>query len=252
MSDQGNHETISERCRAGLLVSLGPKRYVNRLLATQSHLNREDVAQAVDFFRSRKLPTSIQISSMADTATTDLLAREGFEADWQRCVLAAHADTSTGHRLPAGVPLPAGVRVTRVRENTVTDWLSVLATSNEDASQHARATSDEFGLAARHVDGAVELLASVDGHPAACGSLQPVNGVGWLGGAATVSTFRQRGLQGLLIDTRIQVASRAGLEIVAATATPGSSSMRNLERAGLALSDVQTVWTCRASHGRAG
>lgn len=237
MHDQGKHEATTETCAAGLLVSLGPQRYVNRLLCTELRLGEDDVARTIDFFTSRKMPSSIQISSAADSTTTDLLRRHGFDVDWQRSVLARRVVASPGSSAPAGVTL--GI----LTDDDLEDWLSVLARGNDAESPQARAMSDEYGRAAHGAPGAVDLLARVEGRPAACGSLQPIRGVGWLGGAATVPEFRRRGLQRLLLDVRIEIAVRDGHEFVAATSVPGSSSMRNLERAGLALVDTQTVWT---------
>lgn len=237
MHDQGNDNAITEGCRAGLLVSLGPERYVNRLICTELQLSEDDVVRTVDFFTSRNMPSSIQISSLADFATIGLLRRLGFEVDWQQSVLAGPVVASSA------TPAPAGVTVGTVHADDLDGWLTVLAKGNGAESQQARATSDEFGRAAHGVAGAVDLLARVGGRLAACGSLQPVNGIGWLGGAATVLEFRRSGLQRFLLDVRIELASQAGHELVAATAVPGSSSMRNLERAGLTLVDSQTVWT---------
>ena len=239
MLDQGSSDVVTETVPAGLLASLGAQRYINRLLWTELELDEDIISRTIDFFTSRNIPPSIQISSGSDSATTELLRRHGFDVDWNRSVLACR----TAH-LP-GAPPVADFTVESVRTRDLDEWLTVLARGNGAESLQARLTSDEFGRAAHDVDGSVDLLARVGGRPAACGSLQPVRGVGWLGTAATVPEFRGRGLQRALIEMRIGMAGLDGHDFVAATAAPDSTSMRNLERSGLALVDTQTVWTRR-------
>ena len=242
MQDDGNHEVSTETFSAGLLVSLGPQRYVNRLMCTELNLAEDEIARTIGFFTSRNLPSSIQISSVADSGTSNLLRKHGFVVDWQRSVLAGRPAESPASASASASAAAARDAIEAVHDDGLDDWLSVLARGNDALSPEARATSDEFGRAARGVSGAIDLLARVDGRPAACGSLQPIDGVGWLGGAATVPEFRRRGLQRAMLDTRIEIAVRDGHEFVAATALPDSSSMRNLERVGLSLVDIQTVW----------
>lgn len=65
MHRQGNTEAAVERRPAGLLVSLGSGRYVNRLLCTEPTLGEDDVAFTIDFFSSRSMDSSVQISRKA-------------------------------------------------------------------------------------------------------------------------------------------------------------------------------------------
>ena len=88
-----------------------------------------------------------------------------------------------------------------------------------------------------------DLVALVDGVPAACGSLSVVDGVGWLGGAATLPAFRGTGLQTALVRHRLRLAAAAGCTFAAATALPDGQSARNLERLGFRLAYTQAVLT---------
>lgn len=239
MHDQGNSAARTQTFSGGQLVSLGPQRYVNRLLCTELTLSESDLDRTIAFFTSREMSPSIQISSLADPDTTDMLRKQGFTLDWQRSVLAGPTTAVPGRTSPVEVAIAP------VYDDELDEWLSVLAKGNNALSPAARTISDEFGRAAHGISGAIDLLARVDGRAVACGSLQPVDGVGWLGGAATIPEFRRRGLQQTMLNMRIDIAGEAGCELVAATAVPDSSSMRNLERAGLVLVDIQNVWTLR-------
>ena len=89
----------------------------------------------------------------------------------------------------------------------------------------------------------MDFVALVDGAPAACGSLNPVDGVGWLGGAATRTEHRGKGLQTSLLKHRLRVARVLGCSIAAATALPDGQSARNLEGLGFDLLYTQAVLT---------
>ena len=86
-------------------------------------------------------------------------------------------------------------------------------------------------------------VAAVDGAPAAFGGLFVGEGVGSLGGAATAPQFRGRGCQSALIRRRIADAAADGCDLVAAQASPGSSSQRNMERAGLRVAYTKAIWS---------
>ena len=88
-------------------------------------------------------------------------------------------------------------------------------------------------------------VAAVGGAPAAFGALFVSGGVGSLGGAATAPRFRGRGCQSALIRRRIADAASGGCDLIAAQATPGSSSQRNMERAGLRVAYTKAVWSRR-------
>lgn len=89
-------------------------------------------------------------------------------------------------------------------------------------------------------------LAFVDGQPAAVAALSIQDGVAYLAGAATLPHFRGRGVQAALIHRRLNdVASEC--ELVTVTAAFASGSQRNLERHGLRVAQLKTLWNERRS-----
>jgi GNAT superfamily N-acetyltransferase len=76
-------------------------------------------------------------------------------------------------------------------------------------------------------------LATVDGEPAATAALSVHGGVGYLADGATLPRFRGRGLQSALIHRRLADATAAGCDVAGSQASFGSTSNRNLQRAGL-------------------
>jgi GNAT superfamily N-acetyltransferase len=85
-------------------------------------------------------------------------------------------------------------------------------------------------------------IARVDGSPVAFGVLHIADRVGSLAGAATAREHRGRGAQSALIAHRIAAAARTGCKIVVSQPPIGSSSQRNLERAGLRLAYQSVLW----------
>jgi ribosomal protein S18 acetylase RimI-like enzyme len=86
-------------------------------------------------------------------------------------------------------------------------------------------------------------VARLDGEPAAAATLYLKDGVGYLADAATDPDFRGRGLQSALLRRRISDAAAVGADIVFSGAAPLSTSHRNMERAGMRVQFVRSLWT---------
>ena len=86
-------------------------------------------------------------------------------------------------------------------------------------------------------------LASVDGEPIGAAALAVDDGVGYLASASTLPAGRRRGCQRALIHRRLSDAAAAGCDLAVSLATPGTTSHRNLERAGLGVAHTRVFWT---------
>ena len=82
-----------------------------------------------------------------------------------------------------------------------------------------------------------------NGQPAAAATLYLKDGVGYLADATTAPAFRRRGLQSALLRRRICDAAAAGADTVFSGATPFSTSHRNMERIGMRVQFVRSLWT---------
>lgn len=83
----------------------------------------------------------------------------------------------------------------------------------------------------------------VDGRPAGAGILFVDAGVGYLADAAVTPAFRGRGVHRALLDRRIADARAAGCDLICAGAAFPSTSLRNMQRAGLSVAYTRAVWT---------
>jgi GNAT superfamily N-acetyltransferase len=82
-----------------------------------------------------------------------------------------------------------------------------------------------------------------NGQPAAAATLYLHGGVGYLADAATHPAFRGKGFQSALLRRRIRDAGAAGADLVFSGAAPFSTSHRNMERAGMRVQFVRSLWT---------
>jgi hypothetical protein len=86
-------------------------------------------------------------------------------------------------------------------------------------------------------------VAHVNGQPAAAATLFVHARVGYLADAATDPAFRGRGLHGSLLRRRLADAAAAGVDLMCSGAEFLSTSHRNMERAGMRVGFIRTIWT---------
>ena len=102
-------------------------------------------------------------------------------------------------------------------------WLDVFAQGFGAEHGEARLVSDEIARANRTLPGAQTFLACLDDEPAGCGSMQIVNGLAWLGPAATIPHFGN-GVQSALVAHRLHLAAGLGCGLAASTALANGPS----------------------------
>jgi GNAT superfamily N-acetyltransferase len=86
-------------------------------------------------------------------------------------------------------------------------------------------------------------LARVEGRAAATATLYIDGRRAYCADAATDPAFRRRGLQAALLRRRLQQAKEAGVDFVTSGAGYLSASHRNMERVGMRLLSLRTIWT---------
>lgn len=230
---------------SGLLAISGARRYVNRAVGvTLDGLSPDDVTALVRHYTDAGLPAAVQLSSWAPPSTVAALGAAGFVPVSCRSMFAVDpgASLSTNRVVP---PDNRRIEIEEVGDDATRSVHAANVMISEALATGAdRTTSDEFMAADRQVTGTTQLLALLDGRPVGCGSLSLVGETGartgWLGAAATVPTARRRGIKTALIRHRLQLAAKAGCDLVGATASVGSASSRVLTRCGFSL--VQEQW----------
>lgn len=227
--------------RGGALIAMGPGRYVNRAIGgTLDELSAADVDEIEHFFIERGLPPMVELSSWAPPSTLAEFARRGFVSRWFRSVFAL-----TPTKTVAADPTPFAIE--SVGDLDVERWIGVFNKGFEAEHGQALEANDEIGRAGFILANSQTFLACLDGQPVGCGSVQVVDGVAWLGGAATVPAFRQRGVQAALVAHRLRIVAEAGCELAAVTALSSGPSARNIVRFGFQHIHTQVVVEQRAT-----
>jgi hypothetical protein len=223
----------AQECDGGQLIAFGAGRYVNRAagIGLGGMPGAEIVSAVESFYKSRSLPASVEINPWVSEDLVAELGVAGFRLERFRNVYVREL-TSLPDKVPADI---RGVDAAMVSDRN-----AILA---GDSSGEARRVSDEFCAAMMQVGDTNDFVAIVNGVAAACGSLNLVDGVGWLGGAATMQTYRGQGLQQALLAYRLHLANKLGCDFAACTAVPDGQSARNLERMGFQLIYTQAVLT---------
>lgn len=85
-------------------------------------------------------------------------------------------------------------------------------------------------------------LARMSGQPAAAAVLSHFDGIAYLAAASTIPRFRNKGCQLALIARRIADADLLGSRLIAGQCGFGSSSHRNMQRAGMELAYTKAIW----------
>jgi GNAT superfamily N-acetyltransferase len=219
----------------GALIAMGSGRYVNRAIGVSlSELTATDLDVLEQFFVERGLNPMMELSSWAPTSTLAEVARRGFVPRWFRSVFALRPPMSIGETVTE-------VRIEPVGSDEAEQWLEVFNKGFEAEHGEAHVANDEIGRASFVVPNNHTFLAYLDEQVAGCGSMQIVDGVAWLGGAATIPKFRKRGVQAALVEYRLRLAADAGCELAAATALANGPSARNIVRLGFQHTHTQVV-----------
>ena len=137
------------------------------------------------------------------------------------------------------------VTIERVTKENLEDYVRTVAEGFEMPIEWRDAAMEEVRRSFTTDDH--RFLARLHGEPAAVATLRIREGVGSLGGGATVPRHRGKGCHLALLRHRLDVAYLLGCTLVIGGANFGSGSFRNQQRAGLRLAYVESGWRRSAS-----
>jgi len=148
--------------------------------------------------------------------------------------------SSALHKLPIS-PLTQQTR--RLKPSDMADFVQIHSKEFRTPSTNRDMVIDMFkGLV--KTKRAEAYAVDIDGLPVAIGLLYfAKNKIAYLATAATSKAARKQGAHSALIACRIEAARKRGSKQIFSTALLNSQSRRNLEKAGLSLSHVQTIIT---------
>jgi ribosomal protein S18 acetylase RimI-like enzyme len=144
----------------------------------------------------------------------------------------------TAHARPSPPPNVDIRRIGRVDARRFAELLL----AGHGVSSDARAVDAAGIAAAGSREDIAFYVAALDGQEAAAGVLALRDRVGYLANASTLPAFRRRGCQTALVARRIADSAALGCDLLASLTSFGSASQRTLERAGLRIAYIRTVW----------
>ncbi|HEY3832177.1 MAG TPA: hypothetical protein VGO03_07785 [Acidimicrobiia bacterium] len=213
----------------GVVVHTGPGLFVNRAIGmgVAADADADDVDFVVDFFDERRMPAEIELCPYADDRLRARASERGFAVAWFRTAFTRAIES------------PELLGDARDGGFTQFDKVDTRATFVQWAAVHRAIASDapaaplDHALEARNsVPGAHDFLARRDGVTVGVCSVIVHDGVATFGGMGVLPDQRARGVQADCVAFRLALARDLGADLALVTATPGSASARNVERAG--------------------
>lgn len=207
-------------------------------------LGREGPVSAADldtvehFFAERGAVPRINLSPFAHPSLVEELGRRCYRVEEFENALARPLSSKDSFGPPA-----AGVEVRVVGDGQLEGWAEVVARGFKSAAPGVVLTEIELELArvSPSISGVTSYVASIDGEFVAGGSVSVHDGIATMFGDATLPEWRGRGVQTALLKARLERALRAGCDLAAAGASPGSVSQRNMERLGFRVAYTQVM-----------
>lgn len=209
-------------------VLMGQDYPINAIQAAEFDLLSEaELNEAEARFARLGLPVRLSFCPLGLPQNLLLLSRRGYQATSFMNVY-VQAPRPTEIQVPEGVEIRAVVRLA--------EWLEASRTAWGDPS-----AGDLFQQVALKRPQAQSFVAIADGKPVAVAAMRIRDGVAFLNGTATAPTYRRRGIQRALVQTRLAIAQQAGCNQAAVTAVPGSQSAHNLEGLGFQLAYTRVL-----------
>jgi len=193
-----------------------------------------DLPGTLQWYRDNDVRAQVElVPGLADAGAARELARLEFAASGFHAALIA---------APRAAPRPAsGVEIERVGDARTFD-----AFLDAYAAGWGVQRPDQFKRNVRPWLGRTGwslFLGRFEGKPAAAAILYVEGATAYLADASTDPGFRGHGLHAALLHARLAAAAAAGVDVAVSGAAFLSASHRNMERAGMKLQFVRSLWT---------
>jgi GNAT superfamily N-acetyltransferase len=221
----------------GHLVFVARRSLVGRAhaLGFAGEVTPEQIQHVEDFYFQREADAQIDVCPYAHPSLFEAVNRRGFQV--------AEFNQTLARWIVPGEVFAArcsdfSVRV--VRGNEAQEWSAVLAQVffEDHAPQFGK-----FFLPWVNEKNALCLGAFIDGKMVggAGGLIVPEHKMAGFFGAATLPAFRGRGIQSALMLERLRIVQQAGCDLAVTLTMPGTTSQRNVERAGFRTAYTKVV-----------
>lgn len=212
----------------GIAVDDGPGSPITQAmgLGMNGPVDDSEVDQLEDFYRERSRIVNVEFCPHADDSLRQAFAQRGYCLTEQTNTLfnpLTHSSFDLG--------TVDGLKVRRAHPEEYEILSKVVAHGFLPPELIDQSWLDLF-TAFSYQPSSVSLIAFVDGEMAGGGVVSIIDGVAALYATATLDRFRWRGVQTALIKARLNYGREKKCELAMVSASPGSVSIRNLQRRG--------------------
>lgn len=214
----------------GVAAFLAPESPMNRAigLGMTGSVDESDVIDLGRFFAKHGAIPSIGVCPLAHPTLVEHLSAEGWIVEGFENVLvrALDADEIVAPRATDAI------EIREVADDSDRELWKLVAATGFSWPLPPLDAQFEIGAVVVRRPGTRLLLAFCEGRVAGAAELMIDGATAWLSADTTLPEFRGRGVQRALQQRRLAVATASGCDLAVSEATPGSSSQRNMERAG--------------------
>lgn len=238
-----------ERIAGGSMIFCGVGSFMTHALGlgVNGPVNDADIDRLEDFYFERESDVEIDLCPFAEPTLPGRLFDRGYRPDHFEQALVRELSIEEASSRIARVE---GVRIVPAAPDMEDAYCDLLARAFDMPDAYRKSLEDAGHIAFASED--VGIYAGLAGERlVAAGAMRMAGGVASLFGAATLPDFRGRGLQSALLTIRLRDAAQQGCDLASVTSLVGSSSERNIERAGFHPAYTRTVLKkTLAGHGR--
>lgn len=194
-----------------------------------------EIEKVEQFYFQRDAAAQVDVCPYADPSLFEAVNQRGFQVAEFNQTLARWIDP--GERFAAALD---GMEIRTVRPDESAVWSGLLATVffGEQAAQFQdlftpwAASGNPLCLA---VFAAGKMIAG------AGGMIVPEHRMAAFFGAGTLPEYQKRGIQAAFMQERLRIAQKAGCDLAVTLTLPGTTSQRNVERAGFRVAYTKVV-----------
>ena len=230
---------LLERIGRGVAAYAGPSSPMNKMIgagfdALPSSTRLDEIEAQ---FAERGAPLQAEVSTLADPAFSSMLTGRGYALHNFENV-SGRPVVDTDRNLA-----DTDVRIDLMKAAGAEEWIDAAITGFQHPDGKGVPPSELppreiFETALRpwvRVEGFHRYCAWLDGKLAGIATLRIDDGIAQLCGAATLPSFRRRGVQAALLRRRLADSAAVDCKIAVVTTQPGSTSQENVHRQGFAL-----------------
>ncbi len=204
-------------------------------LGFSGKVSAEDIEHVEEFYFERGTAAQVDVCPYADPSLLEALDRRNFRVAEFNQTLARWImpEETLGARV-------GGIQIRAVKPEEVQEWSALLA--RIFFADQWQQFSTFFSPWATFSN-SLSLVAVFNGKmvAGASGLIIPEHNLAAFFGAGTLAEFRGRGIQSAFMQERLRIAQRAGCELAVTLTMPGTTSQRNVERAGFRVAYTKVV-----------